>query len=231
MTMELKERMSLAISRAGKTKTDVARACGVSRPAVSKWCTGGSKDITGAAAIKVAAYLGVNAEWLLSGRGEMVDGEGNVGAFYADDEIPKGYVAVPECQVEGGAGDCGEPAPDEVEDAKSALYREDWFKEHGVKVEHCKRLKVRGNSMAPILFDGDAIRCDCTPGQRVQAGKIYAFCFGNGLRVKRLYPKLNGGLLVKSENPDEPSEEILPDEMTMFNLIGRVIDRSGSGPF
>ena len=51
------------------------------------------------------------------------------------------------------------------------------------------------------------------------------------MRVKRLFTKLDGGLLVCSENPSVPDEEVDASEMSLFYLIGRVIDRSGDGPF
>lgn len=63
------------------------------------------------------------------------------------------------------------------------------------------------------------------------SGKIYAFGFGDEMRVKRLYTKIDGGLLVRSENRGIPDETIGPDEMDRFYLIGRVIERSGSAPF
>lgn len=231
MKSELKDRMAKAIQRSGKTKAELARHCGVTRPAVSKWCNGNSKSIDAALAVKAATFLGVSAEWLATGRGELPPEGDPVGAIYDEDEVPAGYVNVPEYRVEVGAGDCGEPSYEEETESKRALYRQEWFSAHGVKVENCKRLKVRGDSMYPILFDGDTIMCDCTPNQQISPGKIYAFCFGNGLRVKRLFPRLNGGMLVRSENPNEPDEEIIADEMSKFRLIGRVIDRSGSGPF
>lgn len=230
MKTELKDRLAEALEQAGKTKMELARFCGVSHPSVSNWFNGRTKELASGNAIKAAIFLGVNVRWLTTGEGDR-ESNGTVGAVYEEDGTPDGFVEIPEYEVDVGAGDCAEPTYEEATQAKRALYREDWFKSHGVKKENCRRLKVHGDSMTPILYDGDTILVDCTHGQKILPGKIYAFCFSYSVRVKRLFPTLKGGLLVRSENPNELDEEIAPDDMNQFMLIGRVIERSGSGPF
>ena len=153
-----------------------------------------------------------------------------VGSICEEEETPDGFVSIPEFRVEFGAGSRFGPTYEEITEAKRAIYRRDWFISRGTKPEHCKRFKVHGDSMVPILFDGDTILCECSQ-QKIVSGKIYAFGFGDEMRVKRLYTRLDGGLLVCSENPQVKDEEISPSEMSQFVLIGRVIDRSGDGPF
>lgn len=228
MTTELKDRLAQALAQAGKTKMELARYCGVSHPSVTNWFNGKTKELAASNAIKAAIFLGVSTEWLTTGKGNMNDGI--VSALHDEDDVPTGFIEIPEYRVECGCGDRATPTFEEVSDAKRAVYRVDWFVDHAVSAKNCRRLKVTGDSMAPILFDGDSILCDCAP-QQIVSGKIYAFCFGDSVRVKRLYTKLNGGLTVHSENPQEKDEEISPEEMSQFYLIGRVIDRSGSGPF
>ena len=228
MTTELKDRLAQALAQAGKTKMELARYCGVSHPSVTNWFNGKTKELAASNAIKAAIFLGVSTEWLTTGKGNMNDGI--VSALHDEDDVPAGFIEIPEYRVECGCGDRAAPTFEEVTDAKRAIYRVDWFDDHAVSAKNCCRLKVTGDSMVPILFDGDSILCDCAP-QQIVSGKIYAFCFGDSVRVKRLYTKLNGGLTVHSENPQEKDEEISPEEMSQFYLIGRVIDRSGSGPF
>lgn len=228
MPTELKDRLALALQKSGKTKIDLARFCGVSHPSVTNWFNGKTKELAASNAIKASIFLGVSTEWLTTGKGNMTAGQ--VDAHYSEDDIPPGFVEIPEYRVTFGCGTRFGPTFEEVTEAKRAIYRQEWFAEHGTKNKYCKRFKINGDSMAPILFDGDSILCDCSP-QQIVSGKIYAFCFGETWRVKRLFTKLNGGLIVHSENPSEKDEEITPEEMSQFSLIGRVIDRSGSGPF
>lgn len=228
MPSELKDRLAEALAQSGKSKIELARYCGVSHPSVTNWFNGRTKELTSGNAMKAAVFLGVSVQWLTTGKGNMNDGI--VSALHDEDDVPAGFIEIPEYRVECGCGDRAAPTFEEVTDAKRAIYRVDWFDDHAVSAKNCRRLKVTGDSMVPILFDGDSILCDCAP-QQIVSGKIYAFCFGDSVRVKRLYTKLNGGLTVHSENPQEKDEEISPEEMSQFYLIGRVIDRSGSGPF
>lgn len=228
MPSELKDRLAEALAQSGKSKIELARYCGVSHPSVTNWFNGRTKELTSGNAMKAAVFLGVSVQWLTTGKGNMNDGI--VSALHNEDDVPAGFIEIPEYRVECGCGDRATPTFEEVIDAKRAVYRVDWFVDHAVSAKNCRRLKVTGDSMVPILFDGDSILCDCAP-QQIVSGKIYAFCFGDSVRVKRLYTKLNGGLTVHSENPQEKDEEISPEEMSQFYLIGRVIDRSGSGPF
>lgn len=228
MPSELKDRLAEALAQSGKSKIELARYCGVSHPSVTNWFNGRTKELTSGNAMKAAVFLGVSVQWLTTGKGNMNDGI--VSALHDEDDVPAGFIEIPEYRVECGCGDRATPTFEEVIDAKRAVYRVDWFVDHAVSAKNCRRLKVTGDSMVPILFDGDSILCDCAP-QQIVSGKIYAFCFGGSVRVKRLYTKLNGGLTVHSENPQEKDEEISPEEMSQFYLIGRVIDRSGSGPF
>lgn len=228
MPSELKDRLAEALAQSGKSKIELARYCGVSHPSVTNWFNGRTKELTSGNAMKAAVFLGVSVQWLTTGKGDMKSG--SVTALHDEDTVPEGFIEIPEYRVEFGCGDRATPTFEEVSDAKRAVYRVDWFVDHAVSAKNCRRLKVTGDSMVPILFDGDSILCDCAP-QQIVSGKIYAFCFGDSVRVKRLYTKLNGGLTVHSENPQEKDEEISPEEMSQFYLIGRVIDRSGSGPF
>ena len=228
MPNELKDRLAQALAQSGKTKIELARYCGVSHPSVTNWFNGRTKELAASNAMKAAAFLGVNAEWLTTGRGEMLDN--GITAIYQEEDIPAGFVEIPEYRVECGAGHRDAPTFEVATDSKRAIYRREWFEERHLNPEKCKRLKVHGDSMVPILFDGDSILCDCSV-THIVSGKIYAFCFGDEVRVKRLFTKLNGGLIVHSENPQERDEEISPDEMDLFYLVGRVVDRSGSGPF
>ncbi len=223
----LKDRLTCALAERGATKHDLAVACKITPSAVSRWFNGKTVMLSGDNATRAAAFLGVSVEWLTTGQGER---DAAVVALSAEDQPPPDVVAIPEYRIACGAGSAGEPTFEEVTESRPAYYRRDWFTAHGTTPERCKRFVVHGDSMLPILFDGDCILVDCTT-ERIRDGKIYAFSFAGDVRVKRLYPLFNGGLRVVSENPAVKEETIEPCDMSQFRLIGRVIDRSGSAPF
>lgn len=71
----LAERLKIALKESGKTKTDIWRACGISSGAVSFWFNGATQNLEGNNLLTTANLLGVNPEWLATGRGQMRSGE------------------------------------------------------------------------------------------------------------------------------------------------------------
>lgn len=86
------ERLSLAISRDGRTKTQIAEAAGVKPPALSRWLAGSLPDHENAR--DLAATLNVSVNWLLNG-------EDNRNGHQVREESPVYRVK----QAQGGSGD------------------------------------------------------------------------------------------------------------------------------
>lgn len=66
------KRLAIARTAAMKSKTDVARAVGVSNATVSDWESGEIKKIEAENLLKVCDFLNVSPSWLQFGRGEML---------------------------------------------------------------------------------------------------------------------------------------------------------------
>lgn len=223
----LSERMEIALAHAKgsdphKSKSGLAKACGIRPASVTDWFNGRTKTLSYENAVRAAAYLHVNAKWLASGSEEMLSP--SVGAFSPYSELEEGFVEIPEYSVRFSAGP-GNMVIEPVEGAAKARYRESWFQERQINPENCKRFKVHGDSMEPFLWDGDTILVDCAP-QEIVSGKVYAFSLYGEMRVKILRPLMRG-IQVKSLNPDFPDEVLMPEDLETFRLIGRVRDRSG----
>jgi len=84
-------------------------------------------------------------------------------------------------------------------------------------------LFVHGDSMEPVIMDGDVIMID-TSQKRIFDGYIYALAVGISIVIKRLYFKPNGLVRVKSDNPEYEPYEAAPDDL---RIIGEVKFRSG----
>jgi len=65
----LVDRLNWALKHSGLKKIDLARACGITRSAVSFWFNGSTKTLEGANLTITAKETGVNAHWLATGRG------------------------------------------------------------------------------------------------------------------------------------------------------------------
>lgn len=67
----LQDRLQAAMDHAKLKRTDLAAACGISRPAVTKWFEGKAQNLKMEHLFAVADVCRVNARWLATGEGSM----------------------------------------------------------------------------------------------------------------------------------------------------------------
>ncbi|MBO5566835.1 MAG: helix-turn-helix transcriptional regulator [Succinivibrio sp.] len=220
----LAERLKFALKKSGKSRKDLAQYANVSSGAISQWVNGGITSMSSQNAQKVSEFLGVSNSWLITGKGDIE--RSNI--VPVDNEPDADFIPIPAYnKIEFGAGERDEPTPDEIEDTHTVSYRSAFFRSMGVNPRNCRRYRVDGDSMEPLLRDGDYILCDCTPTTVIIDNAIYAFVYGNQLKVKHLI-KTRKGLIIRSENPIYPEELVPPEEVDeQIHIIGKVIERSG----
>lgn len=159
---------------------------------------------------------------------EEADRRASIIVFDPEDGIPDGMVLVPEYRVSFSAGN-GHIHYEPVNEDEPAAYRRTWFQKMGIKPERTRRFRVTGDSQEPFLFHGDTVLVNLDETNVVD-GKLYAIRYDNDLRIKFLFRKLDGTLILRSKNPAYPDEEVsgeLANEH--ISIIGRVRDMSGSG--
>lgn len=222
--LTLAERLTLALSASNLRKSDIARSCSISPASVSDWFSGKSKSIKSINLPKVAKLLGVSSTWLATGIGPIKPSD----VLAAEDTYDKiDWVGIPEYKIRFAAEIDENSTLEELPSEYKVVYRRLWFQRKNVNPEDCKRFKVTGNSMEPLLLDHDVVLVDCSETEIID-GRIYVFIFGNVLRTKRLYKKIDGSIIVHSENPNFPDETIKSTDAEQVHVIGEVIERSGS---
>ena len=85
-----------------------------------------------------------------------------------------------------------------------------------------KAFTARGDSMRPLIDDGDTVLVDIGRTDIVNQG-IFVFTSNNEWRIKRLNLKLNGVLEVISDNPIYEKECLTPDDNIDIVIRGRVV--------
>lgn len=91
----LQERFALAMRPpCTVTAADLARVCGVKPPSVHEWLNGPTKTLKGPNAIKAARELGVNADWLSTGKGLMRSAAGTPASVSTGSEAQSGAQVV-----------------------------------------------------------------------------------------------------------------------------------------
>ncbi len=125
---------------------------------------------------------------------------------------------IPNVAARAGAGSSLETSGETI-----GLYafRKDFIVSQGIHPKSCILLDVTGDSMEPILKDGDTILVD-TSDTEVRDGKTYLVAYGDDLRVKTLF-KSPRGLILRSENQRYADVLIEPADLGTYAIIhGRV---------
>lgn len=225
---ELKNRIQSAMDYAKINGKELSVITGLTTAAISQYKTGKILTLNAMAAQKIADALGVNVEWLVTGEGNMIK-PNIISLDNADsDKLPAGFVQIPEYKICFGAGEAEEPTYEEIQDCVPAYFRSSFFSDRGINPKNCRRFKVIGDSMIPLINSGDYITVDCTPQDYLENNQIYALVFDHSLRVKRLIKSFKT-LTIRSDNPIYPDEVLTLEEAAqMIHIIGKVIERSGS---
>lgn len=225
--MSFAKRLTALMTQRGKTATDIAAAAGVSRQSVSYW-KAGRNEPKADVLTKVAAALQTTPLWLKTGEDDISTEPVVVAEDVASHDD---FVFIPEYRLEFGCAPGGVDAPEwEPQPEGAAAYRRDFFIARGLNPKKCKRVVAYGDSMEPFICNGDKVLfVEVSEGSPIRDGDVYALSYGGALKIKRLYRKANGDLVISSDNPKYP-DEIIPnieiDELV--RIYGRVIERSGT---
>ena len=125
---------------------------------------------------------------------------------------------IPKVAAKAGAGSSLETSGETI-----GLYafRKDYITAHGIHPKSSILLDVVGDSMEPLLKDGDTIVVDQSD-KEVRDGKTYLVAYGEELRVKHIL-KMPRGLILRSENQRYADVLIEPEELGTYAIIhGRV---------
>jgi transcriptional regulator with XRE-family HTH domain len=105
------------------------------------------------------------------------------------------------------------------------MFRRKSLLAHGANPDRCFVAVARGDSMNPVIDDGDALLIS-TAHKAVQDSRIYALEVDGGLMVKRLHRRPGGKYLAQSANPAYPAFEICADD-SHVEIVGEVLWAGG----
>ncbi|GAA0768084.1 phage repressor protein C with HTH and peptisase S24 domain [Erythromicrobium ramosum] len=97
-----------------------------------------------------------------------------------------------------------------------------WLEEQGLARAQLFAIRVEGDSMEPLLNDGDEILVDCSP--RPFRDGIHVVRLGEAVMVKRVASAGPDRVVLLSQNFAYPPVEVAADEVT---IIGRVVWKGG----
>jgi phage repressor protein C with HTH and peptisase S24 domain len=147
--------------------------------------------------------------------------EAELGGEAARDSRSGGeFVDVPRLPLDASAG----PGALGVEEIPFDAFRFStrWLRQQGLDAKMLSAIAVAGDSMEPVLRDGDEILVDRTP--RPLRDGIHVVRLGEALHVKRVQAGRPGQLTLISANPAYPPIEV---GLSDVDVVGRVVWKGG----
>lgn len=149
----------------------------------------------------------------------MRRGEGLSAAPAAQGE----YVQVPRYEIAASAGGGAVVQSEQIVDY--VAFKTEWLRMSlGLSPAQAAVISVIGDSMEPYLADGDLILVD-TSVARIENDAIYVIQSGDSLLVKRIQRKLDGTVIVKSDNERYEPEVFRGEATELLRVVGRLVRR------
>lgn len=225
-------RIKLARSALGITQEEMCERAGMKLPSLRDYELGNS--IPGGAAVAALATIGINANWILTGVGEVLISPDDGSLLYSESHEPAqllgehrveesiGAAYIDQYVDARGSAGPGSIASDEVivkVRLDATLLRE----RVGCNLNRIKIATVSGDSMYPTLSHGDQVLIDTSCTAFVDDA-IYAIQQDGFLRFKRIKKMLDGTIVVKSDNESlNAAETYTAEQAQYFNVVGQIL--------
>jgi phage repressor protein C with HTH and peptisase S24 domain len=206
----------------------LARAVGVSPSAFRKWLRGEAEP-SRERLVALADATSVSIAWLAKGEGPEpqfhdVPRAERSAALGSPSEVgldARGYVLLPK-RSEAAAAGAATPAPPTLR-SEFIAFSHDWIRDtFSLGPEDLLLEAAVGESMQPTIRDNDLLLIDMTDRKLREFG-IYVLEFRGERLVKRVQRKLDGSLLLISDNAIYEPERIPPERAHEVTVIGRVV--------
>ncbi len=135
-------------------------------------------------------------------------------------DTARDWVEVPRLSIEVSAGP-GAAAPQELP-FDSFRFSQRWLREQGLEPTKLSAVRVVGDSMEPLLREGDDLLVDLA--ERPFRDGIYVVRLDENLLVKRVTSQGGGRFSLLSQNLSYPPLSVTADQL---DLLGRVVWKSG----
>lgn len=161
---------------------------------------------------------------LLGLRLQAVPGLGSADIEAAtDNAIPNfdDFVLVPRYDIRASAGHGAVVSSEQIVD--HLAFRKEWVRNAlGVAQKDLALITVKGDSMEPTLSNGDLILIDMHASS-IGDNAIYVLRNDGQLLVKRVQRKLDGTIIIKSDNTAYDPETVDAKHAGKLKVVGRVV--------
>lgn len=206
--MEAREKLAELARERGSSLAALSRMIGRNGTYLQQYISKGSpRKLEEEDRRKLARFFGVAEQ-------ELGASDAAGGSVTAD------WVEVPRLPLEASAGPGATGAQEMPFDA--FRFSRKWLREQGLDAGQLSSIRVMGDSMDPLLRDGDEILVDRTP--RAFRDGVHVLRLGDMLHVKRVQAGAPGRVRLISANEAYDPIEVGLDEV---DLVGRVVWKGG----
>lgn len=223
----LAERIAHAMKTSGLTQADLTRATGAKGSSVSNWLSGRTKNLKGDNLVSAAAALGVNSNWLASGKGPIYP-LGDVAKSVVHEDDAEGEVGrIPYWEARGSCG--GGFLNYEQQPVGHLVKEATFFQRYNLNPGNAIAVYADGDSMSMFIVDGDIVIFD-TSKTEPRSGKIFLIDHPDGLRIKQIRRQIDGSWVLESLHPDKrrfPDEHVPAEDIDQLKVHGEFVYRQG----
>jgi phage repressor protein C with HTH and peptisase S24 domain len=204
------ERLREERERLGFNQTDFGALGGVLKKSQFHYEKG--ERLPDAAYLAAIANAGCDVSYIITGKRI---GEQHIGVMPAND-----MVYIPRYDVRASAGGGELIGAEMVVDHMA--FKQEWLNKMRLQRDQLALIEVHGDSMEPALKNTDIILIDLRANQ-LSANAIYVIQHNGHLLVKRLQAKLDGTVVIKSDNHHYDPEFLTAEEAASLTVVGRVV--------
>jgi transcriptional regulator with XRE-family HTH domain len=229
--LSFKQRLLWLIERHSQGNvSQFAGFCGLTESSVRQWIKGPSKP-TIDKAISIVEACEVSLDWLfrdpalLDDRIHqiMLDPTAGSGSFAAAVAAAAAeYTFLPRLDLGASARSHAVAPLKDVDGAKPLIgFRTEWLRRIGVEPASAAVLIAVGDPMEPTIRDGDLVLIDRSIIRAFDDG-IYLIALGGMVLLRRLQPRRDGSIALKSDNPVYDDELVPAAEVNKLRIEARV---------
>ncbi len=214
---EIHERITHLVEVVGG-QGKAAEIAGVSRASIDNWRKPGAK-VPFDGMLKLAQAAGISLDWMATGDEAYIDSRSENSPRLMQTWAGS-FALVPVYEAEAGAGPGLVPVSERTSGALA--FREEWLRRVGVSEASSGLVTAVGDSMAPTIPDGATMLVDMS-AREIRSGYIYVLSQEGAVLVKRLQVKIDGSVILISDNPLYENEVIDAAMVDQLNVAGRVV--------
>lgn len=186
----------------------LAKQLGVKLQTLQNWP---KRGVSGRGALAAQQRLRINTNWVMHGTLPMILASAT--ALPASEPLADGwrnpidlhnspdYPAIRRVRFKLSAGASGFGVEYMTDEGAPLVFSRDWFVSRGYRPDKLFAVKVRNDSMAPRINDGDTVVVN-TAQTEAKDGVVYAVNYEGELVIKRLV-RDGGQWWLSSDNPDQ----------------------------